>query len=151
MKTNVFLLTIFMAGSFFAQETIQSFISLTNTGVQEFLEKYPEYDGRGTIVMILDTGVDIGIDGLTKTSTGEDKVIDVQDFTGQGDVQFYDSEIDDEDDIYFFVNNEMNYKISGADKLSLKSADDKYYIGLFTEKKWMNSGSGVRDINGNGN
>ena len=150
MKTKILLLTILLTGNFFAQETIQSFISLKNTGVQEFLEKYPEYDGRGTIVMILDTGVDIGIDGLTKTSTGEDKVIDVQDFTGQGDVNFFDAEIEEEDDNFLFVNNEKGFKISGADSLELKAVDDKYYIGLFNEKKWMNSGSGVRDINGNG-
>ncbi len=150
MKTKIILLTIFLAAALLAQEPIQSFISLKNTGVQDFLDKYPEYDGRGTIVMILDTGIDMGIDGLTKTSTGEDKVIDVQDFTGQGDVQLYDASIESENDTSFFVNSEKEYKIAGADKLTLKAKDDKYYIGLVTEKRWMNSGSRVRDLNGNG-
>ncbi|VAX29493.1 Peptidase S8 and S53, subtilisin, kexin, sedolisin, partial [hydrothermal vent metagenome] len=150
MKTKFILLIIFITVTLSAQETIQSFISLKNTGVQEFLEKHPEYDGRGTIVMILDTGIDMGIDGLTKTSTGEDKVIDVQDFTGQGDVQLFDATIENENDSSFFVNSEKDYKVAGADKLSLKAKDDKYYIGLVTEKRWMNSGSRVRDLNGNG-
>jgi len=150
MKTKTILLSIVLAAAVFAQESIQSFISLKNTGVQEFLEKYPEYDGRGTIVMILDTGIDVGIDGLTKTSTGEDKIIDVQDFTGQGDVKFVNAEIESDDDKSYFVNNEKEYKISGADRLSHQAKDDKYFIGLFTEKHWMNSSSRVRDINGNG-
>ncbi len=150
MKTKVILLSLFLVTTIFAQEPIQSFISLKNTGVKEFLDKYPEYDGRGTIVMILDTGIDMGIDGLTKTSTGEDKVIDVQDFTGQGDVQLFDAEVKNVNDSSFFINSEKEYQVAGADKLSLQAKDDKYYIGLITEKRWMNSGSRVRDLNGNG-
>ena len=73
---KIILFTVLLFTSIMAQDSVQSFISIKNTGVQEFLEKYPEYDGRGTIVMILDTGIDIGVDGLTKTSTGEDKVLD---------------------------------------------------------------------------
>ncbi|MEN8194661.1 MAG: S8 family serine peptidase, partial [Bacteroidota bacterium] len=150
MKTKIFLLFVLVSISIHAQETIQSFISLKNTGVQEFLDKYPDYDGRGTIIMILDTGIDVGIDGLTTTSTGEDKVIDVQDFTGQGDVEFFEAKTDSDNDTIFFVNDEKELKISASKELDLKAKDDKYFIGLFTEKHWINSGSRVRDINGNG-
>ncbi|MBU0474067.1 MAG: S8 family serine peptidase [Bacteroidetes bacterium] len=147
---KIILFTVLLFSSIIAQESVQSFISIKNTGVQEFLQKYPEYDGRGTIIMVLDTGIDIGVDGLTKTSTGEDKVLDVQDFTGQGDVKYFEADTEEDNDTLFFVNEKMSYKVAGAEKLSLKANDDKYFIGLLDEKLWMNSGSKVKDINSNG-
>ncbi|PZC73760.1 hypothetical protein B5X24_HaOG208819 [Helicoverpa armigera] len=56
------------------------------TGVVSFINKHPEYDGRGTIIAILDSGVDPAATGLEVTSTGEKKVIERYDCSGCGDV-----------------------------------------------------------------
>ncbi|XP_012543904.3 tripeptidyl-peptidase 2 isoform X2 [Bombyx mori] len=56
------------------------------TGVVSFLNKYPVYDGRDTIIAIFDSGVDPAAEGLKVTSTGETKVIERFDCSGCGDV-----------------------------------------------------------------
>lgn len=51
------------------------------TQAAAFLKKYPEYDGRGVRVAVLDTGVDPAAFGLN----GRGKVVDIIDCTGKRD------------------------------------------------------------------
>ncbi|KAJ2796337.1 hypothetical protein H4R20_005561, partial [Coemansia guatemalensis] len=53
----------------------------------DFLRKYPDYDGRGVVVAVLDSGIDPGAKGLQVTSDGRRKVIDYIDCAGTGDVE----------------------------------------------------------------
>ena len=56
------------------------------TGVPQFLKLHPTYDGRGVLIAILDSGLDPAIPGLGSTSTGERKILDLRDFSGEGRV-----------------------------------------------------------------
>ncbi|EEB17144.1 tripeptidyl-peptidase, putative [Pediculus humanus corporis] len=56
------------------------------TGAYQFLSRYPEYDGRGIVIAIFDSGVDPGAAGLKTTSDGKVKLIERFDCSGAGDV-----------------------------------------------------------------
>lgn len=59
---------------------------LSATGADRFVKAHPEWDGRGVLIAILDSGLDPSIPGLTTSSTGQRKVLDLRDFSGEGAV-----------------------------------------------------------------
>lgn len=61
-------------------------LPLRSIGADRFRSAYPTYDGRGVLVAILDSGIDAGLPGLRRTTTGERKILDLRDFSGEGRV-----------------------------------------------------------------
>lgn len=64
----------------------RGWMPLRPTGIPAFLGAHPSYDGRGVLIAILDSGIDPGIPGLGLTTTGERKILDLRDFSGEGAV-----------------------------------------------------------------
>ncbi|KAG4304796.1 hypothetical protein PORY_001849 [Pneumocystis oryctolagi] len=94
----------------------------------QFLKKYPEFDGRGVIVAVLDTGIDPAAAGMQYTTDGKPKIIDIIDCSGAGDVDMTTfSEVFDEGDVFSIIG------LSGK-KLKVnkkwKNPDGKWRLGI---------------------
>ncbi|MFD1147493.1 S8 family serine peptidase [Saccharothrix hoggarensis] len=47
-----------------------------DTKAAQFTDEHPQWDGRGTTIAIMDSGIDLDHPALTTTSTGERKIVD---------------------------------------------------------------------------
>lgn len=120
-------------------------LSTDAVGAQQFIKKHPEWDGRGTVIAVLDTGVDMSVSGLTVTSTGQVKVVEARDFSGQGVVHLRKPEKTSEREEPVLKTG--GGVIRGAGELTPKPGDS-LYLGFLDESKFRNSSVG--DINNNG-
>jgi len=66
--------------------TLLKLIPAEEIGARTFIKNNPTFDGRNIRVAILDTGVEVDHPMLRKTTTGEVKVVDFQDMSGEGRV-----------------------------------------------------------------
>src|SRR5216117_2451602 len=109
---------------------------LKSTGVDVFRALHPTYDGRGVLIAILDSGIDPGVPGLTTTSTGAPKVIELRDFSGEGRVSLtaFPAPTDKE--------------MRGAARIGRMTTATTWYRGVFRELPLGRPPAG--DVNGNG-
>lgn len=115
-------------------------------GARQFIQQHPTYDGRGTVIFILDSGVDVGVPGLLKTAHGEVKVIDVVDYSGQGDVAL-EIGIEKKDSLESYIEHPEGFRLYNYHKLRYQPANNEYLIGFLDESRFKNSK--VDDINNN--
>ena len=123
-----------------------SFLDVDRIGAKTFIQKNPQYNGQDVVIIILDTGIDMAVPGLTQLPDGRIKVIDVQDFSGEGDVRLQKAEMGMEND-QPYLKTAKGYKLFGYDKISYQPIDSIYYIGVLDEKDFVNSA--IPDINNN--
>jgi len=125
-------------------------LSLSTCRVDEFLAANPKSDGRGVVVAVLDTGVDPSIPGLMRTPDGAVKVVDVQDFSGQGDIELHRVRLDEETRQVVDYDEEgspIHYELP-AFSASMTGEERRFWFGFIDEKKFVNSD--VPDLNDNG-
>uniref|UniRef100_A0A914Z7P9 Peptidase S8/S53 domain-containing protein n=1 Tax=Panagrolaimus superbus TaxID=310955 RepID=A0A914Z7P9_9BILA len=67
-------------------KSLKDYIPKEDTQQIEFLKRYPNYDGRGVLIAVIDDGIDISVPGMQYTSTNLPKVVDFFDCTGYKNV-----------------------------------------------------------------
>ncbi len=127
-----------------AQKPGWSFLNTSRIGAQDFLRQNPNGDGRGTLIVILDSGIDCGAPGLVMLPDSSKKIIDVEDFSGEGDVYLDFAEQQSENEEKYLETGD-GLRLYGIDLLALPVRDSVFYIGALDEKRFRNTN--VTDIN----
>jgi tripeptidyl-peptidase-2 len=91
-----------------------------------FLRQNPQFDGRGIVVAVLDTGVDPAAPGLQVTSDGKPKLLDIIDTTGSGDVDTSKVVTLSETEDYLFLLSGRKIKIPPH----WKSYNKIFFLGI---------------------
>lgn len=123
---------------------------LDATGVTAFRQRHPDADGRGVLIAILDSGIDPTIPGLVATSTGARKILDLRDFSGEGNVRLADARVADD-------SIEVGGRwLAGAARVLGRSVTGKIFGGVVAEIPFGTPRDPVEgeslpsDLNGNG-
>ncbi len=124
-------------------------MSLSTSGLDTFQLANPTADGRGVLLLIFDTGVDMGIPGLQRTSTGLPKVIDAIDFSESNVVACVPATLQGDQ----LVADSLPLRLHGVGQLhgaeTSRSTDGgQWFIGVMDEARYRNSS--VRDFDGDG-
>jgi|GEM_PF-187037 len=123
-------------------------------GAEAFRAAHPQWDGRGVVVAILDTGVDAFAPGLLQTSTGLTKLIEVRDFSTEGDWDTALAELDDSGTASAPVfKTEDGLLLRGSGSLPVPPDEDDIafpvYIGVIAETAFVDNAD-VYDLNDDG-
>jgi subtilisin family serine protease len=121
---------------------LAGYMPLRSTGVDSFRLLHPAADGRGVLIAILDTGVDPAVPGLQRTTRGDRKLLDVRDFSGEGDVRL--NEVVPSRGGIIVVGDQ---RVSGFGQVAGR-ARRPYFAGVLREQA-LGVGPAA-DLNGNG-
>jgi subtilisin family serine protease len=115
---------------------------LYTTGIPRFLDQHPTYDGRGILIAILDSGVDADIPGLTTTTTGDRKILDLRDFSGEGRISLSRAKpVKDSISV-------SGITLGGFGRVVLFNAEGPWYGGVLREETL--GSLPAADVDGNG-
>ena len=123
-------------------------LSTATIGADRFLAAHPEWDGRGVLIAICDSGVELGLPGLQQTSDGKPKILDAREFSSEGRIELEKAERDS-DERGEAVHGEDGRWLYGIDRLDPPPAEGaEILIGYFEEEQFQNNA--VSDLNNNG-
>ncbi|HUL70390.1 MAG TPA: S8 family serine peptidase [Gemmatimonadales bacterium] len=125
-----------------AEAYAEELMPLGSTGVTGFLRRHPTYDGRGVLIAILDGGIDPGIPGLRTTSTGDRKVLELRDFSGEGKIPL-EAVVPRGDSVQV-----VGHWLRGFGRVRALNSHGPYYAGALSELALGKPPAS--DVNGNG-
>jgi tripeptidyl-peptidase-2 len=114
------------------------------TGLAPWRVQHPAADGRGVLIGILDSGVDPSVPGLLTTTTGLPKILDLRNFSGEGDVALERVWPDAQGRIAL----PGGLLVGGAAAVKAVAADTLWYGGVIDELAYGDAPAA--DFNGNG-
>ena len=119
------------------------YMPIRDTGAAKFTADHPTWDGRGTTIGIIDSGVTLDHPSLLTTSTGERKITDWVTYTDPNN---------DNDPTWV----RMDYRVSGSTFITngvtyTTPANGSYRFGIFNERDPNLGGEVGNDVNRDGN
>jgi len=120
----------------------RGWMPLASTRVDVFRRSHPTADGRGVLIAILDTGIDPSVPGLTTTTTGERKILDLRDFSGEGAVAL--ARVGPRGDTVEVAGR----RLRGFGRIAALNGTGPYYAGVLAEIPLGEPPAA--DLNGNG-
>ncbi len=110
-----------------------------------FFNEYPNYNGKGVTIFVMDTGVEVSLPGLDKNPDGSVKVVDVYDASRCGDIKWIDADYREIDGVTYLTDNDEIFLKNFSD---FNLEDKPVYLGQIKEKTFQNNVA--KDMNGNG-
>ncbi len=130
-----------------ARDDSWDLMTRTETGVDRFRAAYPDFDGSGVVIAVLDTGVDMGVAGLRELPDGSPKVVDVRDFSGEGDLFWEEGRLVPDGEGEELVDSQGR-RLKGFRQAAESVIDNRYFMAFLEEKAF--SDTSVKDLNGDG-
>lgn len=121
---------------------VNPYMPTGDIGSAQFVNAHPTWDGRGTTVGILDTGVDLSHPALNTTSTGERKIVDWVTYT---DPTFVGNVNADNDPTWIQMNTTVDGSTVGL------PGEGPVQTGTFNERDPRLGGELGNDVNRDGN
>jgi hypothetical protein len=122
-------------------ERANPYLPTQDTGAAQFVNTNPTWDGRGTTIGILDSGVDLSHPALNTTSTGERKIVDWVTYT---DPTFIGNVNADNDPTWLLMTQSVDGATVGLPGQTVRTA-------TFNERDPRLGGELGNDVNRDGN
>jgi subtilisin family serine protease len=124
------------------------YMPIGDTGAAQFVAAHPTWDGRGTTIGIIDSGVDLAHPALQTTTTGERKIVDWVTMT---DPTFTNGVNNDDDPTWVQMSTQVTGPTFSVGGKSYTAPAGSYRFGIFNERDERLGGEVGSDVNRDGN